>query len=126
MRKITKHIIHCSDSPDDRKVTVADIDQWHKERGWKGIGYHYVIYRDGSVHYGRFENEVGAHCKGHNSYSIGTCLIGRETFTEMQFTALKKLHRELDERYPGIKSFGHRDFDKHKTCPNFNVNEVLC
>lgn len=125
MRKINKHIIHCSDSPDNRKVTVEDIDSWHRERGFDRIGYHYVIYRDGSVHVGRFENEVGAHCKGYNSSSIGTCLIGRETFTEKQFSALKKLHAELQERYPGIAHFGHRDFDPNKTCPNFNVNEAL-
>ncbi len=125
MRNITKHIIHCSDSPDDRKVTVADIDSWHKQRGWKGIGYHYVIYRDGSIHNGRGELEIGAHCEGHNSESIGTCLIGQSVFTKEQFTALKQLHAVLKIKYPAIQSFGHRDFNPAKTCPNFDVKKVL-
>lgn len=64
MRKITEIIVHCSATAEGKDYTVADIDKWHRARGFKKIGYHYVVYRDGSVHVGRSENEIGAHCQG--------------------------------------------------------------
>lgn len=63
MRNIKEIIVHCSATPEGRDYTVADIDRWHKQRGWKGIGYHYVVYRDGSVHKGRDVSGIGAHCE---------------------------------------------------------------
>ena len=65
MRTINEIIIHCSATPEGRNVTTADIEAWHKQRGFSEIGYHYVIYLDGSVHIGRNESKVGAHCLGH-------------------------------------------------------------
>ncbi len=76
MRQITEIILHCSDTVEGRDYTVEDIDRWHKNRGWRSIGYHYVIYRDGTVHEGRPLKQIGAHCKGHNYHSIGICYIG--------------------------------------------------
>ncbi|MBP5691206.1 MAG: N-acetylmuramoyl-L-alanine amidase, partial [Bacteroidaceae bacterium] len=76
MRKITEIIIHCSATPQGVDYTVADIDRWHRQRGFNKIGYHYVIYRDGSIHQGRPVEEIGAHCIGHNAHSIGVCYIG--------------------------------------------------
>lgn len=123
MRKITKHIIHCSDSTFG---DVATIDRWHKERGWRGIGYHFVILPDGTVEIGRPLNQVGAHVRGHNRESVGTCLIGRNHFTEAQFTTLRVLHLALSAMCPNLKVFGHRDLDPRKTCPNFEIRDVLC
>lgn len=71
MRKITEIIIHCSATPEGKDYTVVDIDRWHKAKG-----YHFVIYRDGSIHVGRSKSETGAHCTGHNTISIGICYIG--------------------------------------------------
>ena len=76
MRDITKIIIHCSATPEGRITTVQDITKWHLARGFQTIGYHYVIYLDGSVHPGRPESVAGAHAKGHNSNSIGICYVG--------------------------------------------------
>lgn len=76
MRTITLIIIHCSATPEGKDYTVEDIDRWHKARGWKCIGYHYVIYRDGSIHKGRPDEMVGAHCVNHNKHSIGVCYVG--------------------------------------------------
>jgi len=76
-RKVTKEIIiHCSATPEGRDYTVEDIRRWHLNRGFKDIGYHFVIYRDGSIHVGRAKDLVGAHCEGHNAISIGVCYIG--------------------------------------------------
>lgn len=125
MRKVTKHIVHCSDTLDGRECTVADIDKWHREKGWKGIGYHFVIYKDGSLHRGRLVDEIGAHCEGQNTESIGTCLIGRTMFTEVQYDTLRNLHETLKSFYPDIEAFGHHDFNPKKTCPNFDINQIL-
>ena len=66
MRKVNLIVVHCTATPEGRDVTVADIDRMHRAKGWKCIGYHYVVYRDGSVHEGRPVAEVGAHVYGHN------------------------------------------------------------
>ena len=76
MRTITLIIIHCSAVRPYQTSTAAQIDSWHRARGWNGIGYHYVILRDGTVQPGRPEDAVGAHCVGHNAHSIGICYEG--------------------------------------------------
>lgn len=129
MRKITEVIVHCSATPEGRPFTVADIDRWHRARGFHGIGYHYVIYLDGSLHAGRSEERIGAHCKGHNAQSIGVCYIGgcaadgrtpKDTRTPAQRKALTDLLGRLKRRFPGIRIYGHRDFAA-KACPSFDA-----
>ena len=73
IRNIKEIIIHCSDTPEGKDFTVDDIRKWHLARNFSDIGYHYVIYRDGSVHEGRDVNISGAHCTNHKSISIGVC-----------------------------------------------------
>lgn len=75
-RTIREIIIHCSATPEGRNYTVEDIRRWHKQQGWSDIGYHYVIYRDGTIHEGRNVDIAGAHCVNHNAHSIGICYIG--------------------------------------------------
>lgn len=129
MRKITEIIVHCSATPEGQNFTAEDIDRWHKQKGWQGIGYHYVIYLDGSVHKGRNEEVIGAHCLGHNAYSIGVCYIGgldkwtkapKDTRTNAQKQALIDLLKSLKEKYPNAIIYGHRDFSK-KDCPCFDA-----
>ena len=132
MRKITKIILHCSATPEGRDYTVADIDRWHKQRGWQGIGYHYVVYRDGSVHPGRPVEQIGAHTSGHNTNSIGVCYIGgvaadgetpKDTRTPAQRAALRDLVELLRAEYPGATIHGHREF-ANKACPSFNIKDL--
>jgi len=85
-----KAVIHCSDSPHGRGDNAATIHKWHKERGFDGIGYHYVILEDGEVENGRPHYWEGAHTKGHND-TIGICLIGEHDFTPEQFKSLSGL-----------------------------------
>ena len=131
MRAINKIIIHCSATPEGKDYTVYDITRWHKERGFKDIGYHYVIYRDGTIHDGRDVKLVGAHCTGQNANSIGICYIGgvaidgktpKDTRTPAQKTALLNLIRTLKVKYPGAKVHGHREF-ANKACPSFDVQK---
>lgn len=129
MRKINSIIIHCSATAEGKDYTVADIDRWHKSRGWQCIGYHYVIYQDGSVHTGRPVEQIGAHCAGHNANSIGICYIGglssdnktpKDTRTPAQIKALRDLVGELKKKYPGATVHGHNEFAA-KACPCFDV-----
>lgn len=130
MRNIDKIIIHCSATPEGRKVTVDEIRQWHLQRGWKDIGYHYIIYLDGTIHKGRPESVIGAHCSGYNKNSIGICYIGgcnknmqpKDTRTVGQKRALLEILRRLKRDYPNATLHGHNEFAK-KACPSFNVKE---
>ena len=77
-------VVHCADTPDDEALDARAIHDMHLGFGWHGIGYHWVICRDGILQSGRPEYWVGAHVKGHNEISLGVCLIGRQNFTEAQ------------------------------------------
>lgn len=122
MRNINKHIIHCSATPNDRLTTADEIKQWHLKRGWSDIGYHFIIHRDGSVSCGRPVQKIGAHCKGYNEDSIGTCLIGNDKFTHEQMKSLIDLDRSIKHMYSEeIITHGHNEFTNNKTCPNFDV-----
>jgi N-acetylmuramoyl-L-alanine amidase len=129
MRKINEIIVHCAATREGRDFTVEDITRWHKTRGFATIGYHYVIYRDGSIHEGRPLEQIGAHCVGHNKHSIGICYIGgcasdgktpKDTRTSEQKEALLSLLRRLKARFPNATIHGHRDFAA-KACPSFDA-----
>lgn len=128
-RRINEIIVHCTATSEGRDYTIADITRWHKQRGFATIGYHYVVYRDGSIHVGRDVNLVGAHCTNHNSHSIGVCYVGgcqyngltpKDTRTDAQKKALLALLRELRRKYPQAKIHGHRDY-ANKACPSFDA-----
>mgnify|MGYP003620104629 FL=1 len=134
MRKINLIIVHCSATPEGKDFTVDDITRWHKARGFKTIGYHYVIYRDGTIHGGRPVSEEGAHCVGYNKYSIGVCYIGglaadgktpKDTRTDAQKLSLRNLLSQLKKSYPGVAIRGHRDFAA-KACPSFDATKEYC
>ena len=127
MRTINRIILHCTATPRGRHVTVSDIDRWHKARGSSGIGYHYVIYLDGSIHEGRPLERIGA--QGYNATSIGIAYVGglesdgktpADTRTDAQKTALRNLIGMLQERFPDVTIHGHREFAA-KACPCFDV-----
>lgn len=142
MRKINLIVIHCTATKEGVKQTVADIRRYHKSLGWKDIGYHYVVYADGTVAEGRPVEQAGAHVSGYNANSIGIAYVGglnkngkaADTRTEAQKEALHKLVDALLVLYPGCRVVGHRDLspDKNgngiiepneyvKMCPCFNV-----
>lgn len=128
MRKISEIILHCTATEAGKPYTVFDIDRWHKERGFLGIGYHYVIYVDGTLHKGRNESAIGAHCSGHNLHSIGIAYVGgllngkpANTLNSLQIDTLKNLLRLKMFQY-GIdrsKVYLHCELAK-KDCPCFD------
>lgn len=131
MRKINEIIVHCTATAEGKNFKAADIDRWHKAKGWNGIGYHHVVDLDGTVEPGRPESEVGAHCLKHNANSIGVVYVGglasdgktpKDTRTPQQKVALVKLLTELKRRYPNATIHGHRDFAA-KACPSFDATK---
>lgn len=130
VRPVDKFIIHCSATPEGRDVTVEEIRAWHLQRGFATIGYHYVIYADGSIHLGRPLSRIGAHCKGQNARSVGICYIGgldangnpKDTRTPAQRRALLQLLRSLRREWPKATIHGHNEFAA-KACPCFDVRK---
>lgn len=127
--KVTRFIIHCTATPAGRDVSARQIDAWHRARGFRCIGYHYVVLLDGTIVKGRDENQPGAHCKGQNSCSLGIVYVGgvlvdgktpADTRTPAQRKALLELLRKLKTRYPGATIHGHREFAA-KACPCFDA-----
>jgi len=130
MRHITLIVIHCSAVKPDQQSSAAQIDSWHRQRGFHlGIGYHYVIRRDGTLEMGRPEYMVGAHCKNHNQHSIGVCYEGglnargdpADTRTEAQKRTMRQLVDELRQRYPKAIVVGHHNLNPLKACPCFDA-----
>lgn len=130
MRNITLIVIHCSAVATWQQSSAADIDRWHRERGWKyGIGYHYVVRRDGSVETGRPLEQIGTHCQNHNKHSIGICYEGgldeqgrpADTRTPEQRVSLRQLLEKLHKMFPSTLIIGHRDLNPMKSCPCFDA-----
>ena len=132
MRAINRIIIHCTATPENRSHTAKDIERWHIERGYRTIGYHYLIRLDGTVETGRSEATVGAHAKNYNANSIGTCYVGgcdaqmkpKDTRTASQTASLIKLLQELKKKYPQAETIGHSEVS-NRACPSFNVQSWL-
>ena len=128
MERITHLILHCSATREGQDFKLADVDRWHRQRGWSGVGYHYVIELDGKVRKGRREGFTGAHCRGYNSRSIGICYIGgldsdnspKDTRTPAQRQAMESLVRYLLTKYPQAVVAGHNQLAA-KACPSFDV-----
>jgi len=135
MREIDSIIVHCSDSISGNAII---IDEWHRQRGFNEIGYHYVILNgnpqradvmvDGFIETGRDINKEGAHCSRHNKHSIGVCLIGKSgNFTPKQYKSLVFLIKSLKASYDGIKVVMHSDLDpiRKPDCPGIDVCTLL-
>jgi len=128
MRKIRKIIVHCADTPPNMDIGVEEIRKWHKDQGWKDVGYHYVIRRDSTLEEGRPLEEAGAHVANHNADSIGICLVGGKggfNFTWSQLVVLKAVVEYLQGMFPEAELGGHCDYDNRKTCPNFDVKQLF-
>lgn len=142
MKPIKHLVVHCSATPASRDIGVAEIRTMHKSMGWRDVGYHYVVRRDGTVEKGRPDTMIGSHVKGHNDGSLGICLVGgvkpnmsaETNFTAAQYLALEQLLSRLKASYPSARVCGHRDLspDRNgngtvepgewvKACPTFDV-----
>lgn len=132
MREINKIILHCSATKEGQYYDKTHIKQWHLQRGFTDIGYHYIILLDGSIQDARDIRTIGAHCKGQNAKSIGICYIGgldsngngKDTRTEEQRQSLFNLIDDLLIAYDLTIDdvYCHYQFAK-KLCPCFKIEE---
>lgn len=131
MRTINEIIVHCTATAEGRDFRAKDIDMWHRQRGFAGIGYHWVVDLDGKIEKGRDVSRMGAHCKGHNQHSIGVVYVGglakdgktpKDTRTPAQKKTLLDLLKSLKALYPKARIRGHRDFAA-KACPCFDATK---
>lgn len=132
MRNIDSIIIHCTDTMPLDSIDVDVVRNWHLERGFSDIGYHYLITLDGTVQFGRPVYRIGAHCKGHNRHSIGIAYVGGRDFsgclcdtrTSLQRNSFVQLIRHLLLSFSEIRHiYGHCELDRNKICPCFDVSE---
>ena len=133
-KSTTMIIIHCSATREGQDIKAKTINQWHLQRGFADIGYHYIIDLDGTIEKGRDESLVGAHCVGKNAISIGICYIGgcdknlkpKDTRTDAQKKAMKTLVHQLMEKYniPLNNVYGHYQFCSYKFCPCVKIDKL--
>ena len=130
----------------DQDIGVKEIREWHKAKGWRDVGYHLIIRRDGTVEQGRLLDDIGAHVRGYNSRSIGICIVGGKktirgwepNYTPAQWVTVGQLAARLSGIYPDAQHKGHRDFSPDlnkdgkitqnewiKDCPCFDVASVI-
>ena len=130
MKDVLYIVIHCTATRLSQRVTIDDIDRWHKARGFAQCGYHWYIDREGTIKEGRPEKLAGAHVRHYNQHAIGVCYEGgldekgrpKDTRTPEQKAALWFLLEDLKKDYPKAKIVGHRDFPHvAKQCPCFDV-----
>lgn len=130
MRTVTLLVIHCSATPQGVALSFEDCRRDHiRHRRFQDIGYHFYVTRDGEIHRGRPLEKVGAHCRGHNSHSIGICYEGgltaqgqpADTRTQQQKASMLTLLRELKQDFPQALIVGHHDLNPMKACPCFDA-----
>ena len=138
MRQITHIVMHCTATPATSDIGAADVHRWHLQRGWSGIGYHFVIRRNGKIEPGRTIEKKGAHVAGFNAKSIGISLAGGvasdgqtpvDNFTDDQLIAARDLVLDLMAIYrvPSNNVMGHNEViakithSSPKACPVFSM-----
>lgn len=127
-KNISKVVIHMSETPDGKKVPADTIRNWHIQKGWNDIGYHFVVQPNGTIEIGRQVDVVGAHTKGQNINSVGVCWVGGyESFSKpnaMQISSMRLLVRLISSITDRILTIhGHSNFNNSKRCPNFDVDD---
>lgn len=131
-RDVDLLIIHCTATKPSMDIGAEEVNDWHIQRGWNGIGYHAVIRRNGVVEGGRPLGTVGAHAQGYNSRSVGVSLVGgvdennnpQNNFTVAQMSSLRTYVAEFLSKCPNAKVIGHNQVSS-KACPSFDVQSWL-
>jgi len=127
-KKTNKIIIHYTETAEHQEYDVNDVREWHLNRGFSDIGYHFLVKLDGTVQIGRQVDLVGAHCHGQNYDSVGICYVGGkcndgslgDTRTPEQMKSINIVIAFVRSMYGYIPTYGHRDFS-NKDCPGFSA-----
>ena len=142
-RDITEMVVHWTETFTNKNIGSEEIDAIQRDLGGNGIGYHYVIRRDGSLQRGRPNNIEGEHAaiNGHNEFSIGIVFVGglncsSETPNPEQYLSAASLTRAqmntfydvcsaFYNAYPGGQILGHNDLDVTTSDPGFDVRDYV-
>lgn len=142
-REVTEVVVHWTETPTNKNIGSEELNKIHLESGLKGIGYHYVIRRDGSLQRGRPVNIQGEHAlvNNHDERSIGVAFVGGinvpsgtpnlenfvsvQSLTRSQFNTFDHFCRSFYARFPGGQILGHNDIDPIENDPGFNVREYV-
>lgn len=144
MKKLKYLVIHCSDTPEGRRVMASDVVDWHTKEppvgfGWSRAGYSDIVELDGRVVNVRDydgdnwvqRDEVTYGARGYNAESRHVCYIGgrdrygkvRDTRTPEQMRALRNYCIKMKLGHPDIQIVGHHDLNPGKACPSFDVKK---
>ena len=124
-------VVHCSATKPSMDIGLREIKRWHvDDNGWRDVGYHYIIRRNGEVELGRSNRDTGAHAAGYIHKSISLCMVGgmaednsaENNFTAQQWTALLDLVKQIKVDYPEANVIGHNEISE-KECPSFDVQK---
>ena len=120
---------------DPAKIDADYVNDLHmRDKGWAGVGYHFIIRLDGTIEEGRPEWAMGAHDGGENANSLGILVVGdfRAQYPRpQQVLSLIRLYADLCQRYswPALERLeGHRDNEPPEPpteCPGQNLYEIL-
>lgn len=142
-RDITEVVVHATETYSNSNIGSPEIHDIHNKLGHDGIGYHYVIRKDGTLQRGRPVNQKGDHASvnGHNDLSIGIVLVGGikaptgqenptqfhspHSFNRAQFTTLERFLASYYRKFPGGQVFGHNDIDIDELDPYFDVVDYV-
>ncbi len=124
-RLIKRIFIHCSASDNPKHDDIFVIRQWHLERGFNDVGYHFFIKFDGTIQRGRNIERTPAAQEGNNTATIAICCAGLSQFTKAQFISLRWLAQAIHAAIPKATFHGHCEVNPHKTCPVFAYKTVL-
>ncbi|MEH0667513.1 N-acetylmuramoyl-L-alanine amidase [Vibrio scophthalmi] len=130
---LTTITVHCSATRAEQDIGASTLRAWHRAKGWRDIGYHFVVTRAGKVETGRPLSHIGAHVRGHNRGNIGICVVGgcdeqggaQDNFTLAQRKALFALIERLQQAH-GIADEQvkpHHAF-ANKACPVMVLHPV--
>ena len=116
-------VVHCSATKPSMDIGLREIKRWHvDDNGWRDVGYHYIIRRNGEVELGRSNRDTGAHAAGYNHKSISLCMVGgmaednsaENNFTAQQWTALLDLVKQIKVDYPEADIIGHNEISEQE------------
>ena len=138
-REVTEVVVHWTETHTDKNIGSEEINNYHVDLGLNGIGYHYVIRRDGSLQRGRPVNIQGQHApiNNHDQRSIGLVFVGginvpsgtpnpenflsAQTLTRSQINTFDHFCRAFYAVFPGGQIVGHSEIDADEVDPGFEV-----
>jgi len=135
-REVTTLVVHWTDTFSNKHLTAEDIHKTHIALDMDGIGYHYIIRRDGTLQRGRPVDLIGDHTAAFNNLTLSIAFVGgytcptntnspetfksRESLTRAQFNTFDQFCNVFYAYIPGGQLVGHNDLEEVDD-PGFDV-----